>query len=139
MRRWGTVDLLDILNEADHLVGFTDEFRSVATREAPPPEVLRRRLLLVLFALGTNVGIARVATGDHGETEAALRHVRRLLRHRRQPARGDRRRWSTPPSPPATRTCGATARACASDSKKFGSWDSNLMTEWHARYRRARA
>jgi len=24
--------------------------------------------------------------------------------------------------------------ACASDSKQFGSWDSNLMTEWHARY-----
>ena len=23
--------------------------------------------------------------------------------------------------------------ACASDSKKFGSWESNLMTEWHAR------
>ncbi|MER5628273.1 Tn3 family transposase [Streptosporangium sp. NPDC002544] len=24
--------------------------------------------------------------------------------------------------------------ACASDSKKFGSWSSNLMTEYHARY-----
>src|SRR5579883_964784 len=23
---------------------------------------------------------------------------------------------------------------CASDSKKFGSWDQNLMTEWHVRY-----
>jgi TnpA family transposase len=24
--------------------------------------------------------------------------------------------------------------ACASDSKKFGAWQSDLMTEWHARY-----
>jgi TnpA family transposase len=24
--------------------------------------------------------------------------------------------------------------ACASDSKKFGAWDQNLITEWHARY-----
>jgi len=24
--------------------------------------------------------------------------------------------------------------ACASDSKKFGAWDQNLMTEWHVRY-----
>ena len=41
-------------------------------------ETLRRRLLLCLFALGTNMGIkAIVATGEHGETEAALRHVRR--------------------------------------------------------------
>jgi TnpA family transposase len=25
--------------------------------------------------------------------------------------------------------------ACASDAKKFGAWESNLMTEWHTRYR----
>jgi len=37
----------------------------------------RRRLLLCLFALGTNMGIrAIVATGEHEQTEAALRHVR---------------------------------------------------------------
>ena len=24
--------------------------------------------------------------------------------------------------------------ACASDSKKVGAWDQNLMTEWHVRY-----
>ena len=28
--------------------------------------------------------------------------------------------------------------ACASDSKKFGAWDANLMTEWHVRYRGTR-
>ncbi len=31
-------------------------------------------------------------------------------------------------------TTDATAFSCASDSKKFGSWDQNLMTEWHIRY-----
>lgn len=30
---------------------------------------------------------------------------------------------------------GEGTTACASDSKKFGSWDQNLMTEWHIRYR----
>src|SRR5208337_3275625 len=29
---------------------------------------------------------------------------------------------------------GEGTTACASDSKKFGAWDQNLMTEWHARY-----
>jgi TnpA family transposase len=29
---------------------------------------------------------------------------------------------------------GDTGTACASDSKKFGAWDRNMMTEWHARY-----
>jgi len=29
---------------------------------------------------------------------------------------------------------GEGTTACASDSKKFGAWDQNLMTQWHARY-----
>jgi len=29
---------------------------------------------------------------------------------------------------------GEGSTACASDSKKFGAWDQNLMTEWHIRY-----
>jgi hypothetical protein len=78
VQRYGMIDLLDVLKEADHLTDLTTDFSSVATRETIPREVLRRRLLLVLFSLGTNMGIRRiVATGEHGESEAALRHVRR--------------------------------------------------------------
>jgi hypothetical protein len=77
--RWGTVDLLDFLAEADHHVGLIDCFPSIATRETMPTDTLRARLLLVLFALGTNTGIKHVADGDHGHSEAALRHVRRLF------------------------------------------------------------
>ena len=29
---------------------------------------------------------------------------------------------------------GEGTTACASDSKKFGAWDQNLITEWHVRY-----
>ncbi|MFH9355468.1 Tn3 family transposase [Kitasatospora sp. NPDC017646] len=82
-RRWGTIDLIDILKEAEFATGFTGEFASVASREALPREVLRRRLLLVLFALGTNMGIKRVAvTGKHGESEAVLRRIRHLFVNR---------------------------------------------------------
>jgi Tn3 transposase DDE domain len=78
LRGWGTIDLLDALKEVEWLTGLTDEFSSIATRENLPREILRRRLLLVLFALGTNMGIRRiVATGEHGESEGALRRVRR--------------------------------------------------------------
>ncbi|MET9963034.1 Tn3 family transposase [Streptomyces sp. NPDC006326] len=72
--RWGVLDLLDVLKTADFLTGFTDEFSSVAAYEPIDRATLQRRLLLALFALGTNMGIrAIVATGEHGETEAALR------------------------------------------------------------------
>lgn len=46
-RRWGTIDLIDILKEAEFATGFTGDFTSVATREAVPKAVLRRRLLVV--------------------------------------------------------------------------------------------
>ncbi|GAA0699904.1 Tn3 family transposase [Kitasatospora atroaurantiaca] len=134
-RRWGTIDLLDILKYAEFDTGFTAEFTSVATRENLSKEVLRRRLLLVLFGLGTNMGIKRVAvTGKHGETEATLRRVRHLFVNRANMraalvklvnatfAARDEKWWGT-------------GTACASDSRKFGSWSSNLMTEWHQRYR----
>lgn len=134
--RWGTVDLLDVLKEADLRVGITDEFASVASREVIARPELRRRLLLVLFALGTNMGIKQIASGDHGhgETEATLRHVRRLYVNR------DNLRWAIVRVANATfaerdRDLWGEGTACASDSKKFGAWESNLMTEWHNRYR----
>lgn len=133
-RRWGTIDLLDMLKNTDLLTDFTAEFESVATRETLPKDVLRRRLLMCLFALGTNMGIrALVATGQHAEDEGALRRVRASHITRENLRRAivtvvnatfaarDPRWWGK-------------ATTTASDSKRFGSWDSNLMTRFHARY-----
>jgi TnpA family transposase len=132
--RWGTVDLLDFLAEADHHIGLVDCFPSIATRETMPAGTLRERLLLVLFALGTNTGIKHLAGSDHGHSEAALRHVRRLhvTRENLRRAIATLVNANYAARDPALWGVGT---ACASDSKKFGSWESNLMTEWHARYR----
>ena len=133
-RRWGVLDLLDVLKKADFLTGFTEEFSSVAAYERIERDVLQRRLLLALFALGTNMGIRAIAaTGEHGEGEAALRHVRRHF------ITVDNLRAAVTRLVNATFAARATAwwgrgTACASDSKKFGSWSSNFMTEYHARY-----
>jgi TnpA family transposase len=133
-RRWGTLDLLDVLKDSDFLTDFTEEFASTATREVIDKATLRRRLLLTLFALGTNMGIkAVVSTGEHGETEAALRHVRRHYITRDNLRRAVQRVVNATFDARDPRWWG-TGTACASDSKKFGSWESNLMTEWHNRY-----
>jgi hypothetical protein len=90
IRRWGTLDLLDVLKDSDFLADFTGEFTSVASREVIDRDTLRRRLLLVLFALGTNMGIkAIVATGEHGQTEAPATICA-----------GPSPSWSTPPRRP---------------------------------------
>ncbi|WP_222432374.1 Tn3 family transposase, partial [Leekyejoonella antrihumi] len=132
--RWGTLDLLDVLKESDFLTDFTTEFTSVATREVIDRDTLRRRLLLCLFALGTNMGLKAIAdTGEHGQTEAALRHVRRhfITRDNLHAAIRKVVNATFEARDPAW---WGTGTACASDSKKFGSWGSNLMTQWHQRY-----
>ncbi|MEU0844917.1 Tn3 family transposase [Streptomyces sp. NPDC005962] len=108
---------------------------SVATREVTPKAVLRRRLLLVLFALGTNMGIKRVTvTGKHGESEAALRRVRHLFVNRANMRSALVRLVNSTFTARDEQWWGA-GTACASDSKKLGSRSSNFMTEWHQRYR----
>ena len=98
------------------------------------PDRLRRRVLLVLFALGTNVGIRRiVATGEHGETEAALRRVRRT-RVNRDNLRRAIARLVDATFEARDELWWGEGTACASDPKKFGPVDSNIMTEWHIRY-----
>ncbi|GAA3776437.1 hypothetical protein [Streptomyces chiangmaiensis] len=63
-RRRGTIDLIDTFMEAEFATGFTSEVASLASQEAVLRDVLRCRLLLELFALGTDMGIKRVvATG----------------------------------------------------------------------------
>ncbi len=133
-RRWGTIDLLDILKDTAFITDFTNSFASVASREVLDRATLNRRLLLVLFALGTNMGVRQMAiTGEHGQGEAELRHVRATYVTRENLRQA------------VTTVVNATlegrdpawwgqATSTASDSKRFASWDSNLMTEFHARY-----
>jgi hypothetical protein len=134
VRRWGVVDLLDIAKEAFWLTGCDKEFTSLASRENLTRDELRVRLLLVLYGLGTNVGVKRIAAaGNHGLSEAQLRRTRKLYVNRD----GLRRAVASVVNDTfATRDprWWGTGTACASDSKKFGSWDANLTTEWHARY-----
>jgi hypothetical protein len=49
-------------------------------------EVLAERLMLVIYACGTNCGVQQMVSGAHAHSEVDLRYVRR-------------RRYLTPPQP----------------------------------------
>lgn len=133
--RWGWTSLLDMLKETDLRVNFTDLFKSATVYENLPHFVLQRRLLYCLYAFGTNTGLSRIAPGDDAITYRDLLYVRRRfinkdsLRAAIQLAANEILRVRHP------EWWGSETTACASDAKKFGAWDQNLLTEWHIRYR----
>jgi len=134
-RRWPMTSLLDMLKEADLRVGFTRAFASAAQREILDPAPLQRRLLLCLYGLGTNTGLKRIAAGEHDESHADLRYVRRRFISRAGLRDATARVVNAIFAARDPHVWGAGTTACASDSKKFGAWDQNLRTEWSIRHR----
>ena len=132
--RWGTVPLIDMLKEAVLRTGCLTAATSAAARGDLDPNVLAQRLLLAVYAYGTNTGIRAVAAGEHGHSEDDIRYVRR--------------RYLSPETARAMAVeianatfaarhqaiWGTGSTAVASDSTHFGAFDQNIFTEWHARY-----
>ena len=132
--RWPMTGLLDILKETALRTGFTDVFSSLATREVLERQTLQKRLLLCLYALGTNAGLKRLAGADAASTYADLRHVRRRYLTKEQVRAAIAEVANAIFRVRQVELWGEGTSACASDSKKFGAWDQNLMTEWSLRH-----
>lgn len=132
--RWPMTSLLDVLKETDLRVGFTQQFHSVSSRETLEKKTLQRRLLLCLFGLGTNTGLKRISTGGTGENYPDLLYIKRRYIHKENLRNAIGMVVNAIFQMRAPHIWGEGTTACASDSKKFGSWDQNLMTEWHIRY-----
>ncbi|MCF6433854.1 transposase, partial [Leisingera sp. MMG026] len=131
-RRWPMTGLLDALKETALDTGFLDAFETSASREALDRIVRDQRLCL--YGPGTNAGLKRVAAGVPGISYDELLHIRRRYI---DPASLRAAAAKVADATLAVRNpvvWGDAGTACAAVSTKFGAWDRNLMTEWHARY-----
>ena len=132
--RWPSTSLLDVLKEAELRTGFTQHFQTSASREILDRETLQRRLLLCLYGLGTNTGFKRILNGDDGTTYKELLYTRRRFIQKASLRAAIAQVVNAALATRSPDVWGEGTTACASDSKKFGAWDQNLMTEWHIRY-----
>ncbi len=133
-RRWHMTSLLDILKETDLRVDISSHFNTVSSREVLDEYTLQKRLLLCLYGLGTNTGVKRLSDKMGGDDYQDLLHVRRRFIHKDQLRNAITCVANAIFQTRMPHIWGEGTTACASDSKKFGSWDQNLMTEWHIRY-----
>ena len=131
---WPMTGLLDMVKEADLRLSFTDRLRSPTAYEALDRAVLRPRLLLCLNGMGTNAGLKRMASVQHGTGYRDLLYVRRryITAEQLREAIAEVTNATLRVRDPLI--WGEGTNACASDSKHFGAWDQNLTTQWHVRY-----
>jgi len=134
VKRWGITSLLDILKEADLRIGFTQHFKSSASREVLDREILQIRLLLCLYGIGTNTGLKRISQGDHGQSHNELIYTRRRYINQEHLRAAIIDVANAIFRVRQSHIWGEGTTTCASDSTQFGAWDQNLMTEWHMRY-----
>ena len=112
--------LLDVLKETALDTQFLDCFESSASREALTHDVRNRRLLLALYALGTNAGLKRVAAGVADVSIDELAHVHRRYIDAAALRAACARVASATLNIRNPDIWGAPGTTCASDSTKFG-------------------
>lgn len=132
--RWQAIGLLDILKETNFRTGFTSVFSSTASREYLDPDELTKRLLLCIFAYGTNTGLKRISASNSEITYEELRHIRRRYLTKTNLRAGISEVTNAILREREEKYFGEITTSIASDSKKFGVWDQNLLTEYHIRY-----
>ena len=130
-RRWPVTSLIDVLKETDLQVNFTEVFKSPTPRERMDLSMLQRRLLLCLYGLGTNTGTKSVLSDEDARD---LHYVRRRFLFVEQLRQAIDKVVNATLAIRQPLIWGEATTACASDSKQFGAWDQNLITEWHLRY-----
>jgi TnpA family transposase len=133
-KRWTGTGLLDVLKETALRTGMLRSFTTSGDRVILSEEDLHKRLLLSLYALGTNAGLRRVCSGHDGVSYSELLHVERRFLSREGLRDANALVTNAILAQRLPSIWGESTASCASDSKKFGAWDQNLMTEWHMRY-----
>ncbi len=135
LKKWGNLSLLNILKENDIRIGLTTDIIDITDKSSMDPELLRQRLLLCIYSMATNTDFKRICNGTEGITGQDLQYIKKryltpeVMRHiickliNSTLEIRDKMLW------------GNIKSLIASDSTKIASWDENLMSEYHIRYK----
>ena len=137
VRRWDMVSLPDMLKEAALDTRFLREFQTAGHYHNLTRPVLDTRLILCLYALGSNIGIKRLAAATDLVTARELEHVRNRFIDSKSLKAANTLLVNAILSIRDTSIWGPVGTACASDSQHFGAWDANPLAEMHQRYKQA--
>lgn len=134
-QRFSTINLIDILKEVDLSLDFTDRLQTIGFRSAIERDKLRKRTLLCIYAIGSNAGLKRISAANDNVNHSDLRYIKRkyINTSNIKEAITDVVNAIFEIRDPKIWGIATTGVAC--DSTQVSSWDQNLLSQWHPRYK----
>lgn len=133
---WPNLTVLDMVKETDFRLGLAQELIEMSDNKVVLDlSVLQPKVLVCLFAMGTNIEFSKICAGMPNISEADLKYIKNRfvtvegLRHIIKKlvdgtlAIRDKEIW------------GDEIAVFSSDAIKYAVWAENLMSEFHIRYR----
>lgn len=133
--RWQSINLIDILKEADILINFTKNLETITKSSSVADHNLRKRLLLCIYGIGSNTGLKRISIANGDVNYSDLRYTKKRYINATNVRNTIRFIINNILKIRNPDIWGIATTTVACDSTKVSSWDQNLMSEWHRRYR----
>ena len=135
IKRWSSINLIDILKECDLLINFTEQMETITRSSKISPEDLRKRLLLCLYGIGSNTGLKRISIANGDVSFSDLRYVKSRFINKINVRNAIRAVVDSVLDVRDSAVWGKATTSVACDSTQISAWDQNLMNEWHHRYK----
>ena len=135
IKRWSSVNLIDILKECDLLINFTEQMATIGRNSNIDPDELRKRLLLCLYGIGSNTGLKRISIANGDVNHSDLRYVKARFINKVNVRNAIRAVVDKVLEIRDPEIWGEATTSVACDSTQISAWDQNLMNEWHHRYK----
>ncbi|HDV5690335.1 TPA: Tn3 family transposase [Legionella pneumophila] len=132
--KWEGTNLIDMIKEVDLENHFTHDFISYGEKIYLKPHEISERLLLIIFGLGTNVGLKHMCAGNSHVSEHQLRHIKNYFLSTDNLKNALSKVANALFKIRLEEIWGGMSIAVASDSTQFSAYFQNLISEYHNRY-----
>ncbi len=134
--KWSSIHLIDILKECDIRINFTEQFNSISKSSSILSSNFQKRLLLGLFGIGSNTGLKRISIANEGISYDDLRYIKKRYINKYNIRNAIVKVINNILSVRDPKIWGSATTTVSCDSTHLYSWDQNLMSQWHYRYKK---
>ena len=135
-KEYSMIHLLDVLKECDLRVNFVSELQTIGKISNIEFNDLQKRLLLCIFALGSNTGLKGISLANADISHSDLRYVKQRYINPANIRNAIRIVVNKVFEIRNPDIWGKATTTVSCDSTHLFAWDQNLMSDWHFRYRK---